>query len=472
MDTIRFLAQSKFSDYDRFQKRDFHQVHSSVLTDQANIAAAGEKFQESESRGQIKPQLLTIKASMSGESTLSLQEMDDEHMLKHLSLPESQGPGASLSLIVVPYNTQNWSFDTSKATFLKLFELCALDPAALDPIRYPAWGMHIFRQPHHCATYYLGSVLGIMCWSFDPRTATTRGIVVPRSTLDTGHAKDTLARLVKLLTLQKEHIHTPHTLTFVQLIDLVSTVEELLSRDLTKLAQIERMTGHGLWTRSLEGPEKESDPSRELAWLKEASKVIGNKSMNNSRYTYLLDIVEAAVRDVRLDDKLAEGVYRETGPEQQQYTRYQSDAKYRLEAFQNLERRASRLRPSLIYHSSRFSGQATVIASLISHADARTGMKIAEASMETAEAARKDASAMKTLAVITMLFLPATFLAAVFAMPSLQWDKDEVIGPRFWIFWAIAVPLTVVVFIAWFVLNRQTGVSRRPERNVASVGPV
>jgi hypothetical protein len=40
---------------------------------------------------------------------------------------------------------------------------------------------------------------------------------------------------------------------------------------------------------------------------------------------------------------------------------------------------------------------------------------------------------MKTVAIMTMIFLPATFYAALFAVPSLQWDQPTIIGDRFWI---------------------------------------
>ncbi|KAM3458396.1 hypothetical protein MY3296_000602 [Beauveria thailandica] len=363
MDAIRLLAQANFAEYDRFQKRHFHQVDSSVLMDQASITAASKRFQESTSSDQMKPQLLTIKAAIGEDSCFLLREIDDEYILKHLNLPDDgQAPGASLSLIVVPYNTQNWSFEISKTTFLRIFELCALDPAALDLIRFPAWGMHVFRQSTDAVTYYLGSVLSIICWSFDPKTVTTRGVMIPRSTFDTGHARDTLARFVRLLSLQKDHIYTPHTLTFTQLVDLVSTIQELMSSDLTKLAQIERMTGHGLWTRSLEGSAEESDPAHELTWLKEASKIIGNKLINNSRYTYLLDIAEASIRDIKFDETMEENMHRQNDQEQQQHKQYRLDTNYRMEAVQNLERRVARLKPSLLYNLSRFNSQSMVVS--------------------------------------------------------------------------------------------------------------
>ena len=65
----------------------------------------------------------------------------------------------------------------------------------------------------------------------------------------------------------------------------------------------------------------------------------------------------------------------------------------------------------------------------------------------------KDSSAMKTIAVMTMLFLPGTFFAAVFSMPVLKWDESDVIQKFFWVYWAVTLPTTLVVLITWKVLT-------------------
>jgi Mg2+ and Co2+ transporter CorA len=64
---------------------------------------------------------------------------------------------------------------------------------------------------------------------------------------------------------------------------------------------------------------------------------------------------------------------------------------------------------------------------------------------------------MKTIAVMTMAFLPATFIAALFAVPSLNWQSDtgNVIQGNHWVYWAFTLPATVLVFLIWYVLNRR-----------------
>lgn len=65
---------------------------------------------------------------------------------------------------------------------------------------------------------------------------------------------------------------------------------------------------------------------------------------------------------------------------------------------------------------------------------------------------------MKTLAVVTMFFLPGSFVSALFSMPMFEWDKVDLssrfIGvstmPQFGLYWVITIPLTLVTFILYF----------------------
>lgn len=86
------------------------------------------------------------------------------------------------------------------------------------------------------------------------------------------------------------------------------------------------------------------------------------------------------------------------------------------------------------------------------------------ASIQLARRATEDSSSMKVVAMMTMVFLPATFFAALFAVPSLRWDEEDVVGDRFWMYWAFTLPCTAVVFGVWMVLTRwekALGVVRR-----------
>ncbi|KXH61475.1 acetyltransferase [Colletotrichum salicis] len=82
--------------------------------------------------------------------------------------------------------------------------------------------------------------------------------------------------------------------------------------------------------------------------------------------------------------------------------------------------------------------------------------------MQIATNAVLDSTAMKPVAVVTMLFLPPTFVATVFSMSMFNWQvstsSDSTGGggkptvvPQFWIYWAVSLPLTVAIVIGWRV---------------------
>jgi Mg2+ and Co2+ transporter CorA len=98
---------------------------------------------------------------------------------------------------------------------------------------------------------------------------------------------------------------------------------------------------------------------------------------------------------------------------------------------------------------------------LLTHEDAITNIGIASSSRQLAEATKQDSSTMKTIAVMTMAFLPATFFAALFAVPSLQWDKPRVIGSNFWIYLAFALPSTALVFLVWLLVMNWKLIAKR-----------
>lgn len=94
-----------------------------------------------------------------------------------------------------------------------------------------------------------------------------------------------------------------------------------------------------------------------------------------------------------------------------------------------------------------------------------------------AVATTRDSSSMKALAVITALFLPAEFLGTMFGMSFFEFLPDDddssnvgnsnstsasaasalvkkqegshVLSPLFWVYWAAAIPLTLVILVAW-----------------------
>lgn len=66
---------------------------------------------------------------------------------------------------------------------------------------------------------------------------------------------------------------------------------------------------------------------------------------------------------------------------------------------------------------------------------------------EIAAAAHRDSSAMRSIAMMTMIFLPATFFAALFSMPCIpNWAQTN-----FWVYWVCAGPSTAIVLGVFYV---------------------
>jgi hypothetical protein len=70
---------------------------------------------------------------------------------------------------------------------------------------------------------------------------------------------------------------------------------------------------------------------------------------------------------------------------------------------------------------------------------------------------------MKTIAFMTMAFLPATFFAALFALPLFDWSASPVIQKRFWVYWATTLPVTLLVFIIWYIVTKRVEIYQKIE---------
>ncbi|KAJ9605461.1 hypothetical protein H2200_010118 [Cladophialophora chaetospira] len=111
----------------------------------------------------------------------------------------------------------------------------------------------------------------------------------------------------------------------------------------------------------------------------------------------------------------------------------------------------------------RLKVQLRVIDSTISATDALTMIRLARAS-------HSDSNTMKAITILTMVFLPATFVCSLFSTGFFDFgadDDDGHFGSRkmhvagqFWIYFAVTVPLTVVVLgicAAWLKWSARRG---------------
>jgi len=70
---------------------------------------------------------------------------------------------------------------------------------------------------------------------------------------------------------------------------------------------------------------------------------------------------------------------------------------------------------------------------------------------------------MKSLSLLTMVFLPATAIASVMApFIAISEDGNHIrMSSQFWVFWAIATPITVVVLVTWLIWIQRVEFAKR-----------
>ncbi|RXW21855.1 hypothetical protein EST38_g3992 [Candolleomyces aberdarensis] len=77
---------------------------------------------------------------------------------------------------------------------------------------------------------------------------------------------------------------------------------------------------------------------------------------------------------------------------------------------------------------------------------------IAELTSKISEQTQKDSSAMITIAALTLVFLPATFISSIFSMSFFDFqdsNKSVSIANNIWLYPAVAIPFTIIVIFAW-----------------------
>ncbi|OAG11001.1 uncharacterized protein CC84DRAFT_1238264 [Paraphaeosphaeria sporulosa] len=87
-------------------------------------------------------------------------------------------------------------------------------------------------------------------------------------------------------------------------------------------------------------------------------------------------------------------------------------------------------------YKSRKDIAMNLVFNLVTQQDSSTSTTIARE-------AKADGSAMRTIATLTMVFLPGTFVSSVFSMPILE-------GVHWHLYVAVTIPLTLFVFVTWW----------------------
>lgn len=124
------------------------------------------------------------------------------------------------------------------------------------------------------------------------------------------------------------------------------------------------------------------------------------------------------------------------------------------------------------YVQQRVQIQIAALFHLIAQQDNAIAFDTASATRSIAASSLQDSSSMKMLALVAMFFLPGSFVAALFSAPLFAWDEALAAGgmavgtrPQFALFWAVAAPLTALIFVLyglWMCVQSRRGRNKNP----------
>ena len=73
--------------------------------------------------------------------------------------------------------------------------------------------------------------------------------------------------------------------------------------------------------------------------------------------------------------------------------------------------------------------------------------------LKTSASMQRDSESMKTIAAVTMVFLPGTFVATFFSMGFFHFGSGDdlylTVAPQWWLYVAVTLPLTIAVLTFW-----------------------
>ncbi|KAH8912437.1 hypothetical protein BR93DRAFT_963612 [Coniochaeta sp. PMI_546] len=313
------------------------------------------------------------------------------------------------------------------------------DPAVKYMICHDYDGFHEFNAQGYLVTRFIGTGIYAILWTFDPVHMATRVLFIRRRL-------EPFTNFIKTLRAFQPHIYTPWLPGFLSSYLLLQWSDRETSEfELRVVRHVEERTGFGpqpSGKRGLQaaGMEGKFDINVLTSWSQAVNEVSGNIS-NKIRHQKISRAVLGMITEAR-------GLGHGEGTSESRVEKQKQSLEELSRAVPLLERQLNTYLDYLSYLNDRAERLSAVLFALLTHEDA-------DASINIAAASKRDSSSMKTIAVMTMAFLPATFFAALFAVPSLKWDQETVMQDNFWVYWAFTLPATAIVFLVWYLITQQ-----------------
>ncbi|KAK8905624.1 hypothetical protein QC760_005546 [Botrytis cinerea] len=117
--------------------------------------------------------------------------------------------------------------------------------------------------------------------------------------------------------------------------------------------------------------------------------------------------------------------------------------------FQNTIFKSLHLRSKAL--EDRLRNEINLAFNIVAEYDSRISVRLSKAM-------QVDSFSMRTIAVLGLLFLPGTFICAIFSTSFFNFSPGNttepqrwVVSDKFWIYWVVTVPLTLVIMLLWCI---------------------
>lgn len=410
--------------------------------------------------GDHKHELITIA---SAGSPLERQYLPLSRILKNEPIQNPPPPALRLVKLYMEYTlpsnlTQPPTINASREQVEQLWKWFNLDPMAIHYISKGIRGLHAYQHrlpssqpPHHgdrshyqfMATSYAFCII----WTHDLKNQVTSGVAIVRT-----NYRDRLESCLEALEMQTQAVQHPLCLLMALTMEAVEHASHDSVICQSRIIEIELKTGFNPWNSSLD--QQEPPGSMSLDEATTAFRCAGAvliKLEDHLLHMGSLSHLAESLKQAGFTGSLVGGCSEEVVADI-------------AAGVHEISQQMARWEMRLQYLKERGNNQLHVVNTILNRHDAAS-------SIDIARSAREDSLSMKFITIITMLFLPGTFLATLFAIPSLQWQSDPVVQGNHWIYWAVNIFLTVLVFISWRVLVRREQDQHHNQRKPQALQP-
>lgn len=121
----------------------------------------------------------------------------------------------------------------------------------------------------------------------------------------------------------------------------------------------------------------------------------------------------------------------------------------------------------------RLAIQRAALSTALAQRESRVNLEIAGQQRRLAHASKRDSDSMKTLSLVGAVFLPATFISSIFSTTFFDFQAAEgqpVVAANFWIYFAVSIPITLVVVLGWMFWSERRTRSHAAEEADLEIG--